>query len=387
MMQPSYDAIVIGVGAMGSSACFHLASRGRRVLGLEQFNIPHDRGSSHGHSRMIRKAYFEHPNYVPLLERSYALWDELEAISTRRLLYRVGGVYIGPLEGKLVHGSVEAASRHHLPHDLLTSDELKRRWPQFQVPDDWHALVEPDAGFLLPEDVISVYAQHAMLRGAEIHAVEALKDWEVTGDHVHIRTDRGEYSAEHLIFTAGAWTQKLVAQLGVELKVTRQPLGWVWPSEPELFRLGKIPVWAIDIPGEHSGIYYGFPMHDESLGMKLARHEVTPAAVDPDHLNRNVEADDEQGIRGALQYLPYATGPLLAVRICMYTNTCDGHFLIDQLPENPRVHVACGFSGHGFKFASVVGEILADYVTDGHTKHPADFLRLDRATLIKQACK
>jgi sarcosine oxidase len=375
-MPPSYDAIVIGVGAMGSSTCFHLASRGKRVLGLEQFNIPHDRGSSHGHSRVIRKAYFEHPDYVPLLERSYALWDELEAISNRRLLHRVGGVYIGPLDGKLVHGSVEAATRHHLSHDLMTAQDLRRRWPQFDVPSDWHAFFEPDGGFLLPEDVISAYTEHAMLRGAEIHAVEALKDWEATDAHVHVRTDRGEYLAEHLVFTAGAWTEKLIAQLDVALKVTRQPLGWVWPTEPKLFRLGSIPVWAIDIPGEHSGIYYGFPMHDESPGLKLARHWATPAKIDPDHVNRNPEPGDELDIREALKHLPAANGPLLAVRICMYTNTADEHFVIDQLPGNPRVHVACGFSGHGFKFASVVGEILADYVTEGRTTYPADFLRI-----------
>jgi sarcosine oxidase len=376
-MTGTFDVIVIGVGAMGASACFHLAKRGIKVLGLEQLDIPHNLGSSHGHSRMIRKAYFEHPNYVPLLHRAYELWDELEAMSGRRLFYRVGGAFMGPRDKTLVGGALVAAKLHQLPHELLTADELRHRWPQFVVPESWHAFFEPDSGFLLPERAISTYAEFAMRNGAEIHGQEPVREWKHDGGHYVVQTDYGSYAAERLIFCGGAWSGKLLDKLGVRLKVTRQVMAWVWPKEPGSFELGQIPVWGID--SLDGGLYYGFPMFEESPGFKFAHHLPTESAVDPDAVSREPRPGEREAVKKILTtYLPTADGPLLALKTCLYTNTPDGHFIIDSYPNHPGVQIACGFSGHGFKFASAIGELLADASVTGKLDPALDFLSLAR---------
>jgi sarcosine oxidase len=376
-MKNHFDVIVIGVGAMGASACFHLAQRGVKVLGLEQFDIPHNLGSSHGHSRMIRKAYFEHPDYVPLLHWAYGLWEDLEAISKRKLLYKIGGVFIGPRERALVAGALTAARQHRLPHELLTAVELKDRWPQFVVPEAWHALFEPDSGFLLPERAIGTYAEFAMRAGAEIHGREAVREWSREASAYLIRTDRETYAADRLIFCGGAWSGKLLANLNVPLKVTRQVMAWAWPRDPAHFELGRIPVWGID--SLDGGLFYGFPMIDESPGMKFAHHLPTQPAIDPDHCPRELTAADRASVQAILpRHLPAANGPLLAMQTCLYTNSPDGHFIVDHLPDHPGVLIACGFSGHGFKFASVIGEELAKSCVSGKFDSSMAFLGLAR---------
>jgi sarcosine oxidase len=375
-MSANFDIIVIGVGAMGASTCFHLASRGVRVLGIEQFDIPHDRGSSHGESRMIRSAYYEEPRYVPLLQRAYVLWDELEAQITQKILYRVGGLYMGPPAGTLVKGAALSVAAHGLAHEKLSVDELRKRWPQFVVPREWGAIYEAEAGFLLPEPIIQSYAQLAQARGAAIHTRETVRSWRANATGVSVRTERGEYHANHLIFTGGAWTSRLVADLGVPLQVTRQVLGWVAPLAPEPFRLGELPAWAID--SLDGGVYYGFPMMPHSPGFKLARH-CPSEPFDPDDPSREPRATDENDFRPCLrQHIPQADGPLAQMRVCMYTNSPDHNFIIDRHPQHANVHLACGFSGHGFKFASVIGEILADMSTTGSARVPVDFLSLRR---------
>jgi sarcosine oxidase len=375
-MARRYDVIVVGVGAMGSSTCYHLARRGVGVLGLEQFDIPHNRGSSHGASRMIRMAYYEHPDYVPLLRRAYELWDELERVSRQKLLHVTGGLYLGPPEGGLVRGSLESARQHQLEHEMLDHAQLARRFPQFTVPGHWVGMLETMAGFLRPERVIAAYAEAALRLGADLRGQEPLSEWSAGDAGVTVRTPRGEYHAGHLVFCGGPWTSKLVMNLGIPLVVTRQVLGWVWPKTPRLFELGTLPVWAIDIPD--GTIYYGFPMHDGTPGFKLAHH-APGAAADPDRVNREELPADEATFRPALQqYLPQADGPLLALRTCLYTNSPDQHFILGPHPREPRVTMACGFSGHGFKFASVIGEILADLATKGSTDLPARFLEPGR---------
>lgn len=378
----SFDVIVVGVGAMGSSACFQLARRGARVLGLEQFDIPHALGSSHGASRMIRLAYYEHADYVPLLRRAYELWDELEAISGQKLFYRTGGLYMGPPDGEIVGGAARSAREHQLPHELLDQKEIGRRFPPFQIPDDWVGLFEPEAGFLTPERVISAYAQAALNNRAELHGRETVVQWSADSHGVRVRTDRAEYRAAHLIFCSGPWSGKLLRDLGVELTVTRQVLGWVWPREPKAFTLGRFPVWAIDcLDGT---IHYGFPMMHDVPGFKVAHHG--PGRVtDPDRIARDPQAGDEETFRPVLrQMIPTADGPLLSMKICLYTNSPDGHFIIDRHPLYEQISLACGFSGHGFKFASVVGEILADLTLSGSTKLPAQFLALGRLKQVKE---
>lgn len=371
-----FDVIVIGLGAMGSSACHHLARRGVRVLGLEQFDIPNAMGSSHGASRMIRMAYYEHPDYVPLLRRAYELWDELEAISGQKLLYRTGGLYMGPRDGEIVGGAIRSAREHQLPHEVLEQDEIRKRFPQFQIPESWVGLMEPEAGFLLPERVIATYAQTALRAGAELRGRETVVEWNADSHGVRVQTNKAEYHANHLIFCGGPWSGKLLRNLGVELTVTRQVLGWVWPRDPDSFALGRLPVWALDhLDGT---IHYGFPMTNDVPGFKLAHHAPGPL-TDANHVARDPQPGDEETFRLILRtMIPAADGPLLSMKVCLYTNTPDGHFIIDRHPSHERVTLACGFSGHGFKFASVVGEIVADLAMNGSTKLAAQFLRVDR---------
>ena len=273
-------------------------------------------------------------------------------------------------------GSLQSARRHGLGHDLLDRAELSRRFPQFRVPDSWVGLLEEKAGFLRPERVIAAYAEAALRLGADLRGHEPVLEWSAERSGVTVHTPRGEYHAAHLVFCGGSWTSKLVMNLGVPLVVTRQVLGWVWPRTPALFEMGVLPVWATDNPD--GTIHYGFPMHDGSPGFKIAHHGPGPA-TDPDRVNRDPQPADEQTFRPALaRLLPEADGPLLALRTCLYTNSPDHHFILGPHPREPNVTIACGFSGHGFKFASVMGEALADLATKEKTELPVGFLGLER---------
>lgn len=380
---PSYDVIVVGVGAMGAATCWSLARRGVRVLGLEQFDIPHTQGSSHGYSRMTRTSYYEHPDYVPLLRRANMLWRELEEDSGEKILHLVGGLYVGKTGEGLVPGALRSARQHGLRHELLDRSELARRYPQFEVPDDWCGMLEPEAGFILPELAISSFVTSALRRGAEIHGHEAVLSWHTETTGVRVVTARQTYRAERIIFTGGAWSSRLVRDLGVELVVTRQVLGWVWPKTPAAFEAGALPVWMVDrLDGT---LYYGFPMMTQSPGLKLALH-APMRPTEPDRVDREVSPEDEETFRPCLRrFLPSADGPLLALRTCLYTNSPDGHFILDRHPQHDCVLLAAGFSGHGFKFASVIGDVLADLAQNGVTRQPVEFLGLQRLTGTRPA--
>jgi sarcosine oxidase len=371
-----YQTIVVGLGAMGSAACHYLAMRGNRVLGLERFDIPHALGSSTGFSRMTRMSYFEHADYVPLLKSAWRLWHELEAQTGPKIFYATGGLYMGPEGGTLVGGALGAARSHQLGHELLSHQELGRRYPQFRVPGNFVGMLERDAGFIRPEAAIAAQASAALRYGAELHGREAVHEWFADSGGVTVVTSRGEYRGEKLILCGGAWSEKLVRDLGVPLQVTRQVMGWVWPKKPELFELGRLPVWAIDhLDGS---IHYGFPISEGSPGFKLAHHGLGQAAL-AESVSREVTAADEQTIRPVLrENIPDADGPILSLRVCLYTNSPDQHFLIDRHPALERVYFACGFSGHGFKFAPVIGEALAELALTGKTAHPIAFLGLSR---------
>ncbi|HUB24587.1 MAG TPA: N-methyl-L-tryptophan oxidase [Tepidisphaeraceae bacterium] len=372
----NFDVIVVGVGSMGSSACYHLAKRGVRVLGLERFDIPHGMGAAHGFSRMIRLAYFEHPDYVPLLRRSYALWTELAAELGREVMLITGGLMIGPPGAHVFEGSLRSVRQYDLPHELLDIAETSRRFPQFKLPEDFRVLHDHKAGLVLPERAVAGYAEMAMRRGAELHGQEPIVSWEAPASQVIVTTTKARYSADRVIFCGGAWTDKLVRDLGVPLTVTRQPLAWVWPKSPQLFELGKMPVWILE--HRDGSNHYGFPMLPDNPGFKLASHKrSTP--VDVDHLDRSPNDADEQAIRGVLKdFIPAADGPLLSLRVCMYTNSPDFNFIIDRHPRHANVFVACGFSGHGFKCASALGEVLAQLALDGRCPLPVEFLQLKR---------
>jgi sarcosine oxidase len=384
VVKTSFDIIVLGIGAMGASACHHLARRGARVLGLEQFDIPHTLGSSHGMSRMIRMAYFEHPDYVPLLKRAYELWEELERLTGQTFLHITGGLYMGKPECELVAGSLAAAQKHELPHQLLSRDEVALKFPQFALPENHVALFEPRAGFLQPEKVVAAYARTALHAGAELHGREPVREWSADSSGVSVRTDLAEYRARKLVFCAGPWTGKLLREFAERLVVTRQVMLWFGPRDPSMFELGKLPVWAIDRPA--GGLYYGFPVFSDDVGLKVACH-APGAPTDPDQVMRDPLPGDLEEVRAAMRaYLPDGDGPILSQRVCMYTNSLDSHFIIDLHPANPdgRVILACGFSGHGFKFASVVGEVLADLALEGKTRWPIGFLNAGRVIRYNQ---
>jgi sarcosine oxidase len=374
---PSYDVIVVGLGAMGSAAANQLASRGLRVLGLEQFDIPHTLGSSHGSSRMIRLAYYEHPDYVPLLRRAYELWNALEAESGQRVIHITGGLYIGPPTSEVINGSVAAARQYGVAHDLLDHTELRRLYPQFTLPENFRGMLDHAGGFVLPERAITAYCDLAMRRGAELRGREPVLDWKSAAGGVTVRTPKGNYSAGHLVFCGGAWSGKLIRDLGVRLVVSRQVMAWFWPRRAESFELGRLPVWAID-PVD-APFTYGFPIHPEgAAGMKVAFHQQGPT-TDPDTDPRTPTLQDEAALRPALaRFVPDADCPLLSMRVCLYTNSPDHSFIVDRHPAHANVTLACGFSGHGFKFASVMGEALADLAMNGRSDLPIDFLSLRR---------
>ena len=372
-MEP-FDVAVCGLGAMGSAAVHQLARRGKRVLGLERFAPGHDRGSSHGATRIIRLGYFEHPSYVPLLRRAYQLWRELEDAG-RQLLHVTGIAEIGSPASALVQGTLAAAQLHGLPHEVLTAPELMRRFPAFRLPPDFVAVLQRDGGFLDVEPAIETQIALATAAGAEIRSRETVRAIEPHADCVRIVTDRGAVEAGAVIVAAGPWTRSLLPELAAPLRVTREVVGWFEPAHTAQFAAGRFPVFIIE---SRHGMHYGIPPHG-GAGIKVAKHHHRNQAVDPDSYDRTVSADDEALIRAALaDHIPAANGRLIAAKTCLYTMTPDGDFVIDRLPGSPNVIVASPCSGHGFKFAPVIGEILADLATTGATRHDIARFRLAR---------
>ncbi|MCH8822493.1 MAG: N-methyl-L-tryptophan oxidase [Planctomycetes bacterium] len=375
-MPKRYEVIVIGVGAMGASTCYQLASRGLSVLGLDRFDIPNTLGTSHGQSRAIRMCYFEHPDYVPLLRRSYELWRSLEKENGQQILHVTGGIWFGPAECELIAGSLSAAKEHGLDHQWLNHDEAIKRYPQFTVPEEFVGFYEPQAGVLLPEAIITAYARLAKQLSATLLANVPVQSWEADSSGVVVQTTNGFYEADKLVICSGVWSEKLIKDLGVDLPVTRQIALWVQPEREELFAIGAMPIWAIN--REAGGMYYGFPVLDDKPGFKLAVHN-PGELTNPDKIDRVAHPQETEELREMLsRYIPQANGEVLEASVCMYSNTPDAHFVIDHHPHYENVFIACGFSGHGFKFASVVGEALADLATTGRTDLPIGFLGLGR---------
>ncbi len=372
---PDYDAIVIGVGGMGSATVYHLARRGWKVLGLEQYDIPHEMGSSHGYSRMIRYTLQEHPKYVPLVRRAYELWHELEDAGGETLVVTTGSVRAGPSDSPFFKDAQESCDVHSIPYEVLTAPEVNKRFPGYRFPDEISSIYQADGGFLLPEECIVNHVRAAEESGAEIHSQETVLGWDPQGDEVSVRTGKGTYTARRLVVTAGAWAGKLVPAVTEHAVPERQVLGWFEPEKPELFRPEAFPVFGVLT---EEGRYYGFPTYSVP-GFKIGRSHHLLQKVDPDQMDREVHAEDEAILRQAVsRYFPQAAGRLLDRKTCMYTNTPDEHFMIGVLPEHPQVSVAAGFSGHGFKFASVIGEIMADLAEKGETDHDISLFRLDR---------
>ena len=374
-MVQEFDCIVIGVGAMGSATLYNLAKRGRRVLGLEQFDIPHAEGSSHGVNRIIRLAYYEHPSYVPLLRRAYELWSEIESIAGEQLIYKTGSIDTAPAGHEVFEGSLESCLLHDIPHRVLNHAQINEQFPGYQLPVGHMGILQQDGGFVLSERSIVAYANAAMSEGAEIHAREVVSGWEPDRRGVRVFTDRGEYTAERLIITAGAWSSGLIPILEGLAVPERQVLAWLQPIDGSLYTPEVFPVFNAYFD---EGRYYGFPVFGIP-GFKVGRYHHLEEIIDLDSTIKTVNGEDEALLRSAVEkYFPKANGTTMTLKTCMFTNTPDEHFIVDSLPGNTQVVVAAGFSGHGFKFASVIGEILSDLAIKGETEHDIDLLKIDR---------
>jgi len=382
-MKKSFDVIVLGVGSMGSSTCYYLASRGYSVLGLEQFDIPHDQGSHAGQSRIIRKAYFEHPDYVPLLERAYENWKDMESKTGTQIYFQTGLLYAGKSDNILIRGVRESAEKYNIKVESLSIKQAKDRFPQFQIPEGYDVLFEADAGFVTPERAVLLYAEQAIRAGAHIHTKEKVISWKKEGETITVVTRRETYTCNKLIITAGPWAGQLIPGFTNHLKVTCQMIAWVNPKELKPFELGQFPCWLID---DHlqNGMYYGFPVlpvekFGAPIGLKAGLHY--PGQVsNPDSVNRIPSHEDEESLINAIsKYLPQGYQSTHILKTCLYTYTPDENFVIDFLQGfDQQVVIAAGFSGHGFKFVSVVGEVMADLAMKGKTEMPIGFFSAGR---------
>lgn len=373
-MPPTYHTIVLGLGTMGSAAAYHLARRGRRVLGLERFTAAHTLGAHHGQSRIIRLAYYEDPAYVPLLRRAYELWQELDGSAGEPVLKITGGIMIGEGDSRrIVRGATRSAQEHGLPHELLDAAEIRRRFPQFQVPDGGIGLYEQIGGVIFPEAAVRSHLHGAAAAGAELRFEEPALSWEAapSGDGVRVTTPAGTYTAERLVVAAGAYAPPLLAELGLPLTVQRNVLYWFSPTgRRELFSLDRCPIFIWELPDGRST--YGFPeIPGSPQGVKIAYHNFGPL-VTPETIDRTVHPHEVADIRNftSARMPDIAQGELIASATCMYTLTPDQHFLMDAHPQHPQVILCSPCSGHGFKFASAVGEIMADLAEHGRTRHP-----------------
>jgi sarcosine oxidase len=370
-----WDAIVVGTGGVGSAALYHLAKSGQRVLGIDRFSPPHDRGSSHGQSRIIRQAYFEHPDYVPLAIESYRLWGELESTTGRKLYHQTGLVEIGPPDGVVVPGVLRAAREHGLSVSELASSEAARRWPGLAPASDMACVFEPRAGYLLVEECVDAHLQAALALGAVLASDSPIQNWTYDGGIATVATASEGHTADRLVIAAGAWAGRLLADLRIELTIRRKPLLWYATQSAAYAAHSGFPAFLFELP---YGVYYGFPQID-ARGVKVAEHSGGSLVEDPLDVNRELFSSDREPVERFLaDHLPQVTHELTDYTICMYTMSPDEHFIVDRHSQLSNVWFCAGLSGHGFKFTPVLGKALADMATSGGTDLPVGFLGLNR---------
>ncbi len=370
-----YDIAVLGVGGMGSATLYTLAKRGLNVCGIEQFGVAHDRGSSHGETRLIRKAYFEHPDYIPLLNRAYDLWHEFEKKAGEKLFVENGLIVAGKPDSEVIKGLDLCYEKHNLPHEKLTVNEARKRFPQFHLPEDFIIYFDPIAGFLYVEKSVEKFAELSQKNGAILYTNEKVLTWQANQNHISITTDRRKIVAGKLIITSGAWANREMLSLGIDFDIWRKVLFWYDSPEIANYKLDGFPNFYVELD---FGSFYGFPAVNE-MGLKIGEHEIPGISSLPDEVRRTLQPSDEPVI---LQFIEKVFPRFQPVRtnftVCMYTITPDFNFILDVHPEYENVIIGAGFSGHGFKFAPVIGEILADLAIDGSTSHPIEFLRVNR---------
>jgi sarcosine oxidase len=372
----SYDTIVLGCGTMGAATLLSLAKRGRRVMGLDRFKPPHQQGEHHGHVRMFRMSYYEHPSYVPWLRRSLDLWRELAEHYGSPLLELTGALYLGEPGSELITGCLRSAREHGLAHEQLDASEVARRFPMFRLPSGFVGVLERDAGYVRCEHSVLAMLNRAKSLGAEVRTDDPVTNWTADGNSVRVAAG-AEAGADRLIITAGPWSSTFLSDLNISLTVTRQVQGWMVPSDPTPFLPDRFPCWAIDIGA--GALFYGFPALPNHRGqpeVKVARHARGPV-VDPStdcRVGQETDIDDFLGL--AREFLPDLEPARSCT--CLYTNSPDGHFIIDRHPKHPNVSFGAGFSGHGFKLAPAVGEILSGLTEFKPPHHPEPFFSLGR---------
>lgn len=380
MPHSHFDVIVAGLGAMGSAAVYHLARRGQRVLGIDRFAPPHTLGSSHGHTRIIREAYFEHPQYVPMVQRAYAAWEDLERISGEHLFERTGGLMAGRADSAVVAGARASADHHKLPYEVLSAGDIRSRFPVLRVADDTVGLLEPRAGILFPERCIAVHLGFAAAHGATLRTNDPVTAWsaDLSGVGVKVETASGaSYTAERLVISAGAWANALLPELSIPLTIERAVVHWFDPARnhEDFTGRGGLPIFIWEYgPGL---MIYGFPARDE--GVKVALHHQGERTADVARVRREVGEHEIVEMRALLERLmPDLNGRLRTSTVCLYTNTPDEDFVIDAHPAHPQVLIVSPCSGHGFKFSSAIGEIVTDLVVEGESAFDLTPFRLSR---------
>jgi sarcosine oxidase len=372
----TFDVAVLGVGGVGSAACYHLARTGLRVVGIEQFSIPHSRGSSHGVTRILREGLHENETYVPLVRRALELWRELEKTSGTQLFYQTGSLDIGLPGSSIVVGSLNSCQRWSIPHETFAASELRRRYPVLRIYDEMVAVLQPNSGFVLAEGSITAHVNGACDHGAEIHGHEKMIDWEANGDGYAIQTTHDRYEVGQIVFTVGAWASK-VTGISVQVRPERAVLGWFQPKENAArFGVGSLPVWIIDSPD--GGHFYGLPIFGIP-GFKLGRLSRNLDEVDPDLPLLEPDSRDEHDLRQFLEkHFPDANGSLLSMQTAFFEHSPDRHFIIGELPGFPGAWVIAGLSGHGFKYASALGELAKDLLVQRKSGYDLSPFRLDR---------
>ena len=365
------DVAVIGTGGVGSAALYHLAKSGAKVVGLDRFTPPHAHGSSHGQTRVIRLAYFEHPDYVPLLRRAYQAWNQLETATNRQLYFPTGALQIGSEQGVVGQGIRHSAELHHLAVDSLSHEEILQAYPGVVPPEDHVGMLERDAGYLLVSECIDTYLQLAKAHGAQLKTETAVQSWTFRDGQFDLQTDAELIHAKQVVVCGGAWAAQLMTDLKVPLQILRKHLYW-YENDFEGYRHdSNFPVFLFETA---AGIYYGFPQIDD-YGVKLARHDAGQPIKTPADHSQDEDFDDRQQVESFVKScLPRLSTRLTRQAACMYTMTPDENFLLGTHPEHEGLHFAAGLSGHGFKFASALGQILSELAIDGQTTSPIEFL-------------
>jgi sarcosine oxidase len=369
----TFDIVLAGLGAAGSATAWHLAGRGLRVLGLDRYHPPHSLGSSHGGSRVIRETAFEHPRYVPLARRAVENWRRLERESGESLLHLGGVLYLGAPTDPIVAGTLASGSEHAVPHDVLEEGELARRYPQLRRLKGLRGVFEPGAGWLDPERAVAMCLRLAAEREVDLHFDEPLLGWQADGTDLIVTTPRSRYETRSLLLAAGPWMPGLLGIHGRGLSVERQVQHWFTAADPDA--ASRLPVF---VRQSDEGVFYALPPAARNGEIKIAVHH-NGATTSPETVDRLVSPAEVDSTRSLLQrYVPALAGEHRRGAVCLYTNSADGQFVIDRHPHHPAVIVASPCGGFGFKFASAVGEILADLLLERPPAFDLRPFRLDR---------